>query len=99
MVNRVKAEVDFYAGSSVADAEQPVVLSAAVIRQLSKTPDGKRGGILSEALGGGGSGGAKCFDRTQPAVGRAHYEQELMREETLCGKQHGSVGALSAANR
>ena len=75
------------ASKRLADAQQPAVLPAALLRQLSQAPDRGRRTPLSHPLRPRRHRSQKHPGRAEPETGGAHYEEQMMHGKTFCGGQ------------
>ena len=75
------------ASKRLADAQQPAVLPAALLRQLSQAPDRGRRTPLSHPLRPRRHRSQKHPGRAEPETGGAHYEEQMMRGKIFCGGQ------------
>ena len=75
------------ASKRLADAQQPAVLPAALLRQLSQTPDRGRRTPLSHPLRLRRHRSQKHPGRAEPETGGAHYEKQMMQGKIFCGGQ------------
>ena len=77
------------ASKRLADAQQPAVLPAALLRQLSKAPDRGRRTPLSHPLRPRRHRSQKHPGRAEPETGGAHYEELMKPTATPCGGRMG----------